>query len=109
MAFDIAKTAEGEGHTVSIVSVHCIKPLDLDGIRQVLEEHKSVVVIEEMVPHGGLGSKVKEIAWDHGLDVQLKAYSLKDEFMHVYGNHAELLKSHRLTAEFISKDILNAR
>jgi transketolase len=84
---------------VSVISVHTIKPLDVAGIREVLSHHKSVVVLEEHVPHGGLASRVKEVAWDMGATCKLQAVSLKDEFIHFYGSHAELLAEHGLTAQ----------
>ena len=60
-----------------------------------------VIVIEEMVPHGGLGSRVKEIAWDRRATCRLDTFSLQDEFHHVYGSHEDLLAAHGLTREAI--------
>jgi transketolase len=106
MAFDIAKKYEAEtGKVASVASVHTIKPLDRDGVLQVLGDHAQVAVVEEHVPHGGLGSRVKEIAWDGGSTCGLRAYSLKDEFIHFYGNHAELLERHGLEAGRIAQDL----
>jgi len=97
MALDIAKKLEEEGKSVSVISCHTIKPLDNKGIRQVLENHKRVAVVEEHVPHGGLGSRVKEIAWDMDAQCKLDCFSLKDEFIHFYGSHSELLEVHGLS------------
>ena len=69
----------------------------LDGIARALALHRRVAGIEEHVPHGGLGSRVKEIAWGAGCD--LKSFSLKDEFIHQYGGHEQLLAAHGLAAE----------
>ena len=60
-----------------------------------------ILNIEEGVPHGGLGSRVKEIAWDTGADCDLKTFSLKDDFIHCYGDHGELLYAHGLSAKQI--------
>lgn len=97
MAFDIAKQLEAQGKSVSVLSCHTIKPLDQRGVRQVLASHDRVAVVEEHVPHGGLGSRVKEIAWDIGARCRLDCFSLKDEFIHFYGNHEELLNAHGLS------------
>ena len=70
-----------------------------------LREHKEVVVIEEHVPHGGLSSRVKEIAWETQATCRLKAYTLKDEFIHCYGTYEELLKAHGISLEGILKDL----
>ncbi|HEY4636232.1 MAG TPA: transketolase C-terminal domain-containing protein, partial [Rhodospirillales bacterium] len=84
MAFDVAAWLEAERQeTVSVVSCHTLKPLDRDSIAAACKTHKRVVVIEEMVSHGGLGARVKEIAWDTGASCDLRAFSLKDDFIHV--------------------------
>lgn len=105
MAMEIAAALRERGLGVSVVSVHTVKPLDVDGIADALEHHKQVIVIEEMVPHGGLGSRVKEIAWDRRATCQLDAFSLQDEFLHMYGSHEDLLTAHGLTREAILKKI----
>ena len=88
-----------------MVSVHSLKPLDRPGIQEVLARFPVVVVVEEHAPHGGLGSRVKEIAWDSGAPCRLKALSLRDEFIHVYGSHADLLKAHGLDPETIYAEV----
>lgn len=106
MAFDTSKKLEAKGLSVSVLSCHTIKPLDKDGIRQVLENHSRVVVIEEHVPHGGLGSRVKEIAWDMAARCTLNCFSLKDDFIHCYGTHEELLRAHGLSVENVLEVLL---
>ena len=101
MATEIAGTLKGRGRSVSVVSVHTVKPLDVEGIAEALQRHKQVIVIEEMVPHGGLGSRVKEIAWDRRATCKLDTFSLQDAFHHVYGSHDDLLAAHGLTREAI--------
>ena len=81
------------------MSCHTIKPLDRAGIEQVLAQHSRVVVVEEHVPHGGLGSRVKEIAWETAARCRLSCFSLQDRFIHCYGSHADLLRVHGLTAD----------
>ena len=97
MAFDVAMVLEEKGGSVSVISCHTIKPLDAAGVANACKTHARVIVIEEMVPHGSLGSRVKEIAWDTGAGCELKCFSLRDDFIHHYGDHGELLGAHGLT------------
>lgn len=106
MAFDIAKQLEANGNSVSVLSCHTIKPLDKTGVKQVLASHHRVAVVEEHVPHGGLGSRVKEIAWDMGAHCRLDCFSLKDEFIHFYGNHKELLNVHGLSVPVVCSRLM---
>jgi transketolase len=105
MAIDLSTELEKKGKSVSVISCHTIKPLDKIGIKKVLNEHQSVYVLEEHVPHGGLSSRVKEIASDEQTKAELKSFTLKDEFIHFYGNHQELLEKHELSVKQILKKI----
>lgn len=105
MAAKVAAQLEAAGKSVSLVSCHTIKPLDRAGVERVLASHAQVVVIEEHVPHGGLGSRVKEIAWDCRAVCRLDCFSLKDEFIHCYGTHDELLRAHGLGVDPILKGL----
>ena len=97
--------ADGLDDGASVISVHTIKPLDQDGIVWVLKNFKRVVVIEEHAPQGGLAAMTKQIAWDIGASCDLHTFTLQDAFIHNYGNHADLLKSHGLESRAILKAI----
>lgn len=88
------KLSQEQGAPVSIINCHTLKPLDTEGICKVLNSYDKVIVVEEHVPHGGLGSRVKNLAWDSGAKCKLEHISLKDEFIHVYGSHDQLLAAH---------------
>lgn len=102
VAMGVGERFEKAGKTVSVVSVHTIKPLDRDGIAAALENHEHVVVIEEMVPRGSLAGQVKEIAWDQHAACKLDTFTLQDQFIHNYGSHNDLLTAHGLDVNTIS-------
>ncbi len=96
------RVAAKTGEAPTVVSVHTLKPLDADGIAKILKSHDTVVVVEEHVPHGGLASRVKEIAWDVRAPCDLKVFTLQDEFIHTYGSHADVLAAHGLSVDAIA-------
>lgn len=102
---DLARRFEAAGKSVSIVSCHTLKPLDEAGVREMLAAHGHVVVIEEMAPYGGLGPRVKALAWDARANCRLDAFSLKDEFIHVYGSHGDLLAAHGLSIDALTRAV----
>jgi transketolase len=107
MALDLAQQLQEKNkYSSTVVSCHSLKPLDVVGIENLLATHKTVIIIEEHVPHGGLGSRVKEIAWDMRSQCELRCYSLQDKFLHVYGGHDSLLKAHGLDVNSIYKEIV---
>lgn len=96
-ALEVAAGLEKIGKSVSVVSAHTVKPLDRPGIEAALKSHKQVIVIEEHVPEGGLASRVKQIAWDIQAPCRLHTFTLKDEFIHNYGSHDDLLEAHGIS------------
>ncbi|HUC62282.1 MAG TPA: transketolase C-terminal domain-containing protein [Alphaproteobacteria bacterium] len=95
-AMQLAERFAAQGKSVSVVSCHTLKPLDVDGIAAALHRHRQVIVIEEHAPEGGLASRTKEIAWDTKAPCRLDTFTLKDAFIHNYGSHDDLLAAHGL-------------
>jgi len=104
-AFEVAAELAKKGESVSVVSVHTVKPLDNEGVRDALASHSKVIVIEEHAPSGGLTHRVKEIAWDSKARCELHCFTLRDDFIHNYGNHDELLAAHGLDTRTILEHI----
>jgi len=93
---DLAARFEARGKSVSLISVHTVKPLDVAGVAAALTAHRQVIVLEEMAPYGSLGARVKAIAWDARASCQLETFALQDAFIHNYGSHGDLQSAHGL-------------
>ena len=96
-AIAVADGLREQGNSVSVVSVHTLKPLDTEGLRLALARHRHVIVIEEMLPNGGLSGHVKELSWDSKATCRLDVFTLKDAFLHSYGSYDEVLAAHGLS------------
>jgi transketolase len=101
MAAEVADGFAAQGKSVSLVSCHTLKPLDREGIAELLQRHRHVVVVEEHAPQGGLAPQTKQIAWDTGARCRLDCFTLKDEFVHCYGSHEDILAAHGLSTRAI--------
>jgi len=101
MAAEVADRLQEKGKSVSLVSVHTLKPLDRQGIMDALRHHPQVIVIEEHAPQGGLAPQTKQIAWDIKAECRLDTFTLEDEFIHNYGGWESLLGAHGLSTEQI--------
>ncbi len=106
---DLAKEYERRGKSVSIVSAHTLKPLDREGLRDMLDQHSEVVVIEEMVSRGGLADAVRVIAWESDARCKIACFSLQDEFIHCYGKHEDILRAHKLSLDQIVHSLFVTR
>lgn len=100
-ATQVAEQLSAQFGDVSLVSVPTLKPLDTEGLAGVLAAHDEVVVMEEHVPQGGLSAQVKALAWDTSATCRLSTFTLKDEFVHCYGSHDDLLRAHGISVDGI--------
>lgn len=106
MAFEAASEIQkSTGRPVAIASNHTLKPLDREGIARLLKQFSTVVILEEHSEHGGLGSQVKQIAWECRASCKIHAFALKDQFIHLYGSHKDLLNAHGLNVEKIVRNV----
>ena len=104
LATDLAAKFEATGQSVSVVSVHTLKPLDTEGIVEALRRHDRVVVVEEAAPYA-LGLRVKALAWEAQARCRIDTFSLQDAFIHTYGSPGELLTAHGLDLPTITRKV----
>ena len=76
------------------------KPLDREGLAEVLRAHKTVSVSEECAPRA-LGLEVEALAKRIGYSGSVETIALQDEFIHCFGTHADILAAHGLSAELV--------
>ncbi len=60
-ALDAARLLEAEGISCRVIDLHTIKPIDRDAIAAAAKETGAIVVAEEHLHHGGLGSAVAQV------------------------------------------------
>ena len=96
MAFDVADQLEGRAGRRRSSPYTRSSRSTTEGLAGYLGRFEQVVVIEEHSEVGGLAAQVKQIAWDCRAACDLRTFSLKDEFIHSFGSHAELLAAHGL-------------
>lgn len=103
IAFQLAENEQYRD--ASIYSVSTIKPLDLERLSFILANYEEVVIIEEASGMGILGNQVKRFAFDKLATTKIRHFHLKDEFIHLYGSHEEVLDAHDLSLEKIKHSL----
>lgn len=103
MAFEV-KENNPDLH-YSIYSTHTLKPFDFNGLKKIFKKYKKIVTLEDHSCIGGLSEIVKSFAYTSKFNGKIVSFSLKDKFIHCYGNQRDLLKLHDITVEGISKSI----
>ncbi|MBL18572.1 MAG: transketolase [Flavobacteriaceae bacterium] len=101
----IAELFQERGKNISIVSNHTLKPMDEEGLVEMLASHNQIIIIEEMSPIGGLSDYLKVVAWKNNLKCDIINFSLKDKFIHSYSSHDDLLELHGLSLNYINSKL----
>jgi transketolase len=98
-ALEAAAALEKDGVSARVLDVHTVKPLDVETLVRAARETGRVVVAEEHLAHGGLGSVVAA-ALAERQPVPMRFVNLGDRFAES-GAPDELLKKYGLTYEHV--------
>ncbi len=93
-----------QGTKAAHYDMRFLKPLDEDILYEVGRKFRKVIVVENGVRNGGLGSAVLEWMSDHGYQPVVKRMGLPDSFVE-HGSVTELLKIVHLDVESIKNEI----
>jgi transketolase len=108
LAFEVAEQLESRGRSVAVVNVHTLKPLDTERLARILARYPRVAVIEEHSERGGLAAQVKQLAAERRATCELHTFSLKDEFIHLFGSQRDMWQAHGLSCEAICERLRDA-
>jgi transketolase len=102
-ALQAADTLAREGIELRVINMSTLKPLDEKTIVKAAEETGAILIAEEHLQHGGLGSGVAQVvAKQH--PVPMSFMTIKDVFSSS-GKGGELLEKHGLTATGIVEEV----
>jgi transketolase len=90
---------------ISIYSCSTLKPFDSEGLKQIFRIYKKIIVIEDHSLIGGLYDIVRGLAFEYHYLGKIINSSLKDEFIHNYGTHEDLLNQHGVSLKKILKKL----
>ncbi|MEZ6045309.1 MAG: transketolase C-terminal domain-containing protein [Planctomycetaceae bacterium] len=100
-ALDAATELEKKGHSVRVIDMHTVKPIDEAAIVAAAKETGKIVVVEEHLSHGGLGSVVAMVVAKEN-PVPMAFVNLGDTFAES-GQGDELLVKYGLTSDEVIK------
>jgi 1-deoxy-D-xylulose-5-phosphate synthase len=91
----------------TVVNMRFVKPLDVDMIASIAEQHPLIVTVEENALQGGAGSAVNEVLLEQGADNRILNLGIPDAFIN-HGDHQQQLAECGLDAAGIITAIKNA-
>ncbi len=109
LAFGTLLTAAleaGEALDASVANMRCVKPLDIDLIKQLANTHGFLVTLEENAIIGGAGSEVARALEALGIVKPLLRLGLPDSFIE-QGEQGQMLAELGLSAAAIAERIKN--
>ena len=93
-AVEAAKVLSNEGHSVELINIHTIKPLDNESILKSVAKTRCVVTAEEHQVAGGMGESIAQLlAINHPIPMEFVA--VNDQFGES-GKPADLMKKYGL-------------
>lgn len=101
-ALDAADRLLSEGVEARVVSMHTVKPLDVEAVLDACRGTGGIVTVEEHTLDGGLGGAVAEVCLDHGIVPRgFRRVALRNGFSYVVGSQEYLRRQHGLDANAI--------
>lgn len=104
-AIQVADKLEKNGINAKVISMHTIKPLDVDLIKDLAYSRKPMFTIEEHSIIGGLGSAVSEVLAELKCNVPFKRIGLPDEYSRIVGSQKYLREEFGIDVDTIYKKI----
>lgn len=101
-ALEVAEAIAAQGFQTRILSMHTLKPLDIDAVLLAARETRAIVTLEEHSIIGGLGSAVAEALAESGeMRISFKRLGVSSTFANVVGSQQFLREQNGLTTHTI--------
>jgi len=101
-ALKAAEEMEQSGYSCRVISMHTIKPLDIEAVIRAAEECRAIVTVEEHRTAGGLGEACAAILMEANMQVPFKIVGIPDEYT-MTGNQLEIFAHYGLTAPGLTR------
>ena len=105
-AIDSMDILKEKGIEPTIVNARFLKPIDEAILRDIFNNHKYIVTIEDNVIIGGFGSRINKFLIDNNYDNKILNIALEEEFI-PHGDINSLYEAYGLSAKCIAQKIEN--
>lgn len=103
---EVAEQLAQDGVQACVLSMHTVKPLDIEAVLEAAEQTPAIVTLEEHSLIGGLGSAVVEALADSGITkVLVKRIALPSVYVSEVGSHEYLRTTFSLSVRGILESV----
>jgi transketolase len=86
------------GLSCGVISMHTIKPLDVEALIRAARGSKALITVEEHHVYGGLGEACAAVLMQHGIALPFRIVAIPDEYT-VTGSQEEIFAHYGITPE----------
>jgi transketolase len=94
-----------QGIACGLISMHTIKPLDVDAVIGAARESKALITVEEHSVYGGLGEACAAVLMQNRINLPFKIVAIPDEYT-VTGSQSEIFAHYGITADGLTATAL---
>lgn len=105
-ALKAAEQMEQSGYSCRLISMHTIKPLDIEAVMLAARECRAIVTVEEHCTAGGLGEACASLLMEANIKVPFKIIGFPDEYT-MTGNQLEIFTHYGISAQGLAKTAMN--
>jgi transketolase len=104
-AFLASRVLEQRGRRCRVISMHTIKPLDVEAVLNAARNSRALISVEEHSVAGGLGEACAAVLAQAGLSLPFKIVGLPDEYT-ITGSQLEIFDHYGINAQGLSETAL---
>ena len=97
----VCELEKEEGRSIRVISFHTLKPLKAEWILPLVRDHIPVIVVEEQLPGGSLGSRLALLLKEHSIQSPFDHLHLPEEYPDICGDREYLLDRGKLSKSHI--------
>lgn len=105
MALDVAERLGAQGIGATVIDPRWVVPV-ADSIVDLARRHRLVITIEDGIRVGGIGTRVRQVLREAGVDTAVDELGLPDEFID-HASREQVLEDAGLTASKIAQDVVS--
>lgn len=102
IGFDALKMLNKEGINITLVNARFVKPLDIELLEKIAENHKIIITMEDNVKIGGFGSAVNDFYIERKYSGKIINIAYPDIFIE-HGSIDQLLEKYNMDAKSIAE------
>lgn len=104
LALEVAERLEAQGIGATVVDPRWVIPVQ-PSVIELAREHRLVITIEDGIRVGGVGTRVRQVLREAGIDTAVDELGLPDEFI-PHATREQILHDAGLTASRIAQDVV---